>query len=215
MKIHDPASRPDRRLSTGAQSGMLGETARPAPNPAPALTPPASMGQRGTGFSGTARPPSQAGRESVSPVARRPRRMSRRCRPRRSSSTASARAWPRRASPTRPPATSCSQEAEPEASAELGRPRTTRRPQPEPDDDRRAARRGRRDDPGTGRSHAEWFALLDAWGATEHTHTEIARWLSETQGIPGWWTQNITVNYERARGMRKPRTDGRRLQQSA
>lgn len=54
----------------------------------------------------------------------------------------------------------------------------------------------------TGKGHAEWFALLDAWGATEHNHTEIARWLSETQGTPGWWTQNITVSYERARGMR-------------
>ncbi len=56
----------------------------------------------------------------------------------------------------------------------------------------------------TGRSHAEWFALLDGWGAMEHTHTQIARWLSETQGTPGWWTQNITVSYERARGLRKP-----------
>ena len=54
----------------------------------------------------------------------------------------------------------------------------------------------------TGKRHAEWFALLDEWGATEHTHTEIARWLSETHGFPGWWVQNVTVAYERARGMR-------------
>ena len=54
----------------------------------------------------------------------------------------------------------------------------------------------------TGKGHAEWFGILDAWGATDHTHTEIARWLSETQGTPGWWIQNITVSYERARGMR-------------
>lgn len=54
----------------------------------------------------------------------------------------------------------------------------------------------------TGKGHAEWFAILDAWGATDHTHTEIARWLSETHGAPGWWIQNITVSYERARGMR-------------
>ena len=54
----------------------------------------------------------------------------------------------------------------------------------------------------TGRGHTEWFALLDVWGATEHGHTEIARWLSETHDVPGWWTQNITVAYERARGMR-------------
>ncbi len=54
----------------------------------------------------------------------------------------------------------------------------------------------------TGRGHAEWFALLDAWGAPHHDHTEVARWLGETHGTPGWWTQNITVAYERARGMR-------------
>lgn len=54
----------------------------------------------------------------------------------------------------------------------------------------------------TGKRHAEWFALLDAWGATDHTHTEIARWLSETHEVPAWWTQGVTVSYERARGMR-------------
>ena len=56
----------------------------------------------------------------------------------------------------------------------------------------------------TGKSHAAWFGLLDDWGATTHTHTEIARWLSETHGVPGWWTQNVTVAYERARGLRAP-----------
>ena len=54
----------------------------------------------------------------------------------------------------------------------------------------------------TGKVHNEWFALLDAWGATTHTHTEIARWLSEAHGVPPWWTQSVTVSYERARGMR-------------
>jgi len=54
----------------------------------------------------------------------------------------------------------------------------------------------------TGKGHADWFALLDAWGATAHTHTEIARWLSEAHGVPPWWTQSVTVSYERARGMR-------------
>ncbi len=54
----------------------------------------------------------------------------------------------------------------------------------------------------TGRTHAEWFAELDAWGGQEHSHTEIARWLGATHGVPGWWTQSITVAYERARGMR-------------
>ena len=55
---------------------------------------------------------------------------------------------------------------------------------------------------GTGRGHEEWFALLDAWGATERRHPETARWLRETHEVSGWWAQGITVDYERARGIR-------------
>ena len=54
----------------------------------------------------------------------------------------------------------------------------------------------------TGKRHEEWFALLDAWGATERTHTEIARHVNGELGVDGWWAQSITVGYERARGMR-------------
>lgn len=54
----------------------------------------------------------------------------------------------------------------------------------------------------TGRPHAEWVTILDGWGATDRTHTEIARWLHEEQGVGAWWSQSITVDYERARGMR-------------
>jgi len=55
---------------------------------------------------------------------------------------------------------------------------------------------------GSGRPIGEWLEILDAWGATERTHTEIARWLVAEQGIGGWWAQSVTVAYERARGMR-------------
>jgi hypothetical protein len=54
----------------------------------------------------------------------------------------------------------------------------------------------------TGKSWDEWFTLLDAWHGTTHNHTEIARHVYETYGIDGWWAQNVTVGYERARGMR-------------
>ena len=37
-----------------------------------------------------------------------------------------------------------------------------------------------------------------------HTHTEIARWLREEHGVDGWYSQSITVGYERARGLRAP-----------
>lgn len=54
----------------------------------------------------------------------------------------------------------------------------------------------------TGRPLAEWFDLLDAWGADSRTHTEIARWLVADHGVDGWWSQTVTVAYERARGRR-------------
>lgn len=55
---------------------------------------------------------------------------------------------------------------------------------------------------GTGRGWDEWFAILDDWGAAQHSHTEIARWLVAEYDISGWWSQSVTVSYERARGLR-------------
>ena len=37
---------------------------------------------------------------------------------------------------------------------------------------------------GSGKSWDEWFAILDAWGAKEHTHTEIARYVNEDTMCP-------------------------------
>ena len=64
---------------------------------------------------------------------------------------------------------------------------------------------------GTGRAWDDWFRVLDAWGATDHTHTEIATWLRDQQGVPGWWAQSVTVGYEYARGMRSRPDGGRRV----
>ncbi|MGW0463785.1 hypothetical protein ACWDX6_00700 [Streptomyces sp. NPDC003027] len=55
----------------------------------------------------------------------------------------------------------------------------------------------------TGKRWAEWFALLDAWGATDRGHTEIARHLVDAEGVSGWHAQSITVGYEQERGMRQ------------
>lgn len=62
----------------------------------------------------------------------------------------------------------------------------------------------------TGKNWEGWLEILDQAGAIKRTHTEIARWLTEEQGVPGWWAQSITVGYERARGLREPgqRADG-------
>jgi len=54
----------------------------------------------------------------------------------------------------------------------------------------------------TGRGWDAWFAVLDAWGAADRKHGEIARHLRSEHGIPGWWSQTVTVGYERARGLR-------------
>jgi hypothetical protein len=59
----------------------------------------------------------------------------------------------------------------------------------------------------TGKLSTEWFALLDAWGGAERKHPQIARWLSEEHGVPGWWAQTITVAYEQASGKRVPGQD--------
>ena len=54
----------------------------------------------------------------------------------------------------------------------------------------------------TGRGWNEWIAILDDWGAVERPHGEIATHLGEAHGLPGWWAQQVTVGYERARGLR-------------
>ena len=56
----------------------------------------------------------------------------------------------------------------------------------------------------TGRGWPAWFAVLDDWGAPTRSHAEIARYLRETHGVRGWYSQSITVGYERARGLRAP-----------
>jgi hypothetical protein len=53
----------------------------------------------------------------------------------------------------------------------------------------------------TGKGWDNWFRILDRWGGTDRTHTEIARHVTDL-GVDGWWAQSVTVGYERARGMR-------------
>jgi Domain of unknown function (DUF4287) len=56
----------------------------------------------------------------------------------------------------------------------------------------------------TGRGWDEWLAVLDEWGGAERAHGEIAAWLMQKHDLSGWWTQTITVTYERERGLRAP-----------
>ena len=55
----------------------------------------------------------------------------------------------------------------------------------------------------TGKSCDDWFAILDAAGARELAHREIAVYLRERENVSPWWSQQVTVQYERARGLRE------------
>jgi hypothetical protein len=61
----------------------------------------------------------------------------------------------------------------------------------------------------TGRSWAEWVSVLDRERAAEKPHREIARFVASL-GTPDWWTQTVTVGYERIKGLREKgqRRDG-------
>jgi hypothetical protein len=53
----------------------------------------------------------------------------------------------------------------------------------------------------TGRTWAEWVGVLDRAGSAQEPHGEIARYVSSL-GTPDWWSQMVTVGYERIRGLR-------------
>jgi uncharacterized protein YndB with AHSA1/START domain len=55
----------------------------------------------------------------------------------------------------------------------------------------------------TGKTWAEWFALLDADGARKMNHKEIVALLRANHGVGPWWQQMVTVTYEQARGLRE------------
>jgi len=55
----------------------------------------------------------------------------------------------------------------------------------------------------TGKNWKSWFALLDKAGAAKLRHTDIAELLYAKHGVPGWWSQMLTVEYELARGLRE------------
>lgn len=54
----------------------------------------------------------------------------------------------------------------------------------------------------TGCDWKKWTDALDYVKAHEWTHGEIARYVHEKFKIPGWWSQSVTVGYERIKGLR-------------
>jgi hypothetical protein len=54
----------------------------------------------------------------------------------------------------------------------------------------------------TGKTWPEWLRTLDREDAAGMTHREIAEHLRKKHGMPSWWTQMVTVGYERLKGRR-------------
>jgi len=54
----------------------------------------------------------------------------------------------------------------------------------------------------TGRGWEEWVRVLDGHAADRMEHSKIARLVSGTYNVRPWWTQAVTVGYERIKGLR-------------
>lgn len=62
----------------------------------------------------------------------------------------------------------------------------------------------------TGCTWERWVKALDKVKADTWPHGAIAEYVYEKYKVPGWWAQNVTVGYERIRGLRErgQRRDG-------
>ncbi|HEX6250336.1 MAG TPA: hypothetical protein VFZ56_02760 [Gemmatimonadaceae bacterium] len=54
----------------------------------------------------------------------------------------------------------------------------------------------------TGCTWERWTRSLDHHGAGKMTHGEIAALVRSKWGVDGWWSQMVTVGYERIKGLR-------------
>lgn len=56
----------------------------------------------------------------------------------------------------------------------------------------------------TRKSWNEWCDFIEAWPGHVDGHTAIARHIHENTDLNGWWSQGVTVGYERIVGLRLP-----------
>ena len=86
----------------------------------------------------------------------------------------------------------------------LSKARPIKRPAPAPTLDY-AKLAGMSDDKvaqATGRAWREWTQVLDGENASTMRHRDIALLVHEKYGVREWWTQTVTVGYERIKGLR-------------
>jgi hypothetical protein len=80
--------------------------------------------------------------------------------------------------------------------------RTGRAPVAKPDYAKLAGRSDEVVKANTGCDWDRWVKALDHVKAYEWSHRDIARYVHEKYKVPGWWTQTVTVGYERIKGLR-------------
>lgn len=56
----------------------------------------------------------------------------------------------------------------------------------------------------TGRSWNDWCDVIDSSETAVEGHRAVARWLGDEQGLDGWWSQAVTIGWERITGRRVP-----------
>ncbi len=62
----------------------------------------------------------------------------------------------------------------------------------------------------TGRGWDQWIDVIERWDGDGDDHAAVASYLEAEQGLDGWWSQTVTVGFERITGRRLPhqRADG-------
>ncbi len=56
----------------------------------------------------------------------------------------------------------------------------------------------------TGHGWDHWRDLIDSWPREDWDHAAVARRIEAEHPIDGWWSQAVTVGYERITGLRLP-----------
>lgn len=54
----------------------------------------------------------------------------------------------------------------------------------------------------TGKGWDEWVDIIEAWEGRKDGHTAIAKHLAAEYGLTSWWSQGVTIGYERITGIR-------------
>jgi len=49
----------------------------------------------------------------------------------------------------------------------------------------------------TTKTWKQWFAILDKWQAQKKGHYLTAKYLGKEYGLSGWWSQVVTIRYEK------------------